>query len=104
MIELSLIEMILMQYSPIIVAIIGFITTCIKSNSNTKKIITPHINEYTVLKEEVKTQVEMKELKQKIDDLTVQNEALAVENRQIKKEMADILTVLRKQQYEIPKN
>ena len=104
MIELSLIQMIIMQYSPIIVAIIGCITTCIKSSSNTKKILNPIITEFTTLKEDVKAQVEMNELKIRLDEQAVRLEALAIENRQLKKEMADLITVLRKQQYEIPKN
>lgn len=95
MIELSTLWAMVITALPTLAAIVGIIASVIKMNTNGKKIVQPVIDQFNELRKEVQDKTEMTEIK----DLLL---ALLVQNRQKDKMIADLITEMRKQKYELP--
>ena len=80
----------------IIAAVIKIICAFIKTIRDNKTLIEPIITKFEALKQEVHERKDVAELNDKI-------EAVMQENRQLKQEIADLITVLRKVQYDVNK-
>lgn len=93
MIELSTIIAVIGACVPSIISVIGIIFSVIRIIKGNKNIVKPVEEEIRKLRENVES-----------DDLKNKMYAIMCENRQIKKELADLITEMRKQNYEIPDN
>ena len=82
--------------APAITAIIGIIAAVIKNHKDIQAKTQPILDKFDELRQEVNDKTELTEVK-------IQMEAIMVENRQLKQEIADLITVLKKVKYEIPK-
>lgn len=92
---ITTIHAILIAYLPVITAIIGIICSVIKVAKDSKAIVKPLQDQFASLRQEVQDKTELE---------AVKTEMLAImtENRQLRQEMADLITEMRKQKYEIP--
>lgn len=81
---------------PSIAAVITIICAVIKTIRDNKTLIEPIITKFEALKQEVHDRKDVAELNDKI-------EAVMQENRQLKQEMADLITAIRKVQYDVNK-
>lgn len=81
---------------PSIAAVITIICAVIKTIRDNKTLIEPIITKFEALQQEVHERKDVAELNNKI-------EAVMQENRQLKQEIADLITVLRKVQYDVNK-
>lgn len=95
MIELSTLWAMLIAALPTLAAIIGIIVSVIKVVKDNKEIVQPVIDQFNALRKEVQDKTEME---------AVKTEMLAImtENRQLRQEMADLITEMRKQKYDVP--
>lgn len=96
MIELSTIYALLIASLPALSAILGIIASVIKMAKDNKAVIQPVIDQFNNLRQEVQDKTELE---------AVKTEMLAImtENRQIRQELADLITEMKKVKYEIPK-
>ena len=96
MIELSAIYAIIIAALPALSAVLGIIASVIKMARDNKAVIQPVIDQFNDLRQEVKDKTELE---------AVKTEMLAImtENRQIRQELADLITEMKKVEYEIPK-
>lgn len=85
----------LLSAAPALAAIISIIVSVVKTIKMNKEIVKPVIEEFETLRKEVQDKTELE---------AVKNEMLAImsENRQIRQEIADLITEMRKQKYEVP--
>lgn len=92
---ISTINAIIIAYLPVITAIIGIICSIVKIAKDNKAIIKPLQEQFANLRQEVQDKTELE---------AVKNQMLAImtENRQLRQEMADLITEMRKQKYELP--
>lgn len=95
MIELSTLWAMLIAALPTLAAIVGIIVSVIKVAKDNKQIVQPVIDQFNNLRKEVQDKTEMVEIK---DQLL----ALLVQNRQKDQMIADLITEMRKQKYELP--
>lgn len=95
MIELSALYAILIAALPSIAAILGIICSIIKVVRDNKAVIQPVIDQFNDLRKEVKDKTELEEVKAEML-------AIMKENRQLRQEIADLITEMRKVQYDIP--
>ena len=85
----------LIAYLPVITAIIGIICSIVKIAKDNKAIIKPLQEQFSNLRKEVQDKTELEAVKKEML-------AIMTENRQLRQEMADLITELRKQKYDIP--
>lgn len=97
MIELSAIYAIIIAALPSIAAILGVIAAIVRFATDSKKAIQPMIEQFNELRQEVQDKTELEAVK-------TQMLAIMTENRQIRQELADLITELRKVQYDIPRD
>lgn len=95
MIELSTLWAMLIAALPTLAAVVGIIASVFKMNTNGKKVVQPVLDQFNALRQEVQDKTEMTETK----DLLL---ALLVQNRQKDQMIADLITEMRKQKYELP--
>lgn len=95
MIELSTLWAMLIAALPTLAAIIGIIVSVIKVVKDNKQVVQPVIDQFNSLRKEVQDKTEMVEIKEQLL-------ALLVQNRQKDQMIADLITEMRKQKYELP--
>lgn len=96
MIELSAIYAIIIAALPALSAVLGIIASVIKMARDNKAVIQPVIDQFNDLRKEVKDKTELEAVKTEMN-------AIMTENRQIRQELADLITEMKKVKYEIPK-
>lgn len=79
---------------PSVAAVFSIFFAVIKCIKDNKTLVQPIIDGYKELKKEVEDKTELSEVK-------AQMEAIMVENRQLKKEIADLISAIKKVQYDI---
>ena len=82
---------------PALAAILSIIAAIVKMVKDNKAIIKPVIEQFNALRAEVKDKTELEAVKTEM-------QAIMAENRQIRQELADLITELKKVKYDIPNN
>lgn len=95
MIELNALYALIIAILPALSAVLGIIASVVKMAKDNKAVIKPVIDQFNDLRQEVKDKTELE---------AVRNEMLAImtENRQIRQELADLITELKKEKYDVP--
>ena len=96
MIELNALYALLIAALPALSAILGLIASVVKMAKDNKAVIKPVIDQFNDLRKEVKDKTELEAVKTEMN-------AIMTENRQIRQELADLITEMKKVKYEIPK-
>lgn len=95
MIELSALYAIIIAALPSLAAILGIIASIVKIAKDNKEVIQPVIDQFNDLRKEVQDKTELEAVKTEMN-------AIMTENRQIRQELADLITEMRKRKYDIP--
>ena len=95
--QLDAIYALLIAAMPAITAVLSIIAAIVKMAKDNKAIIKPVIEQFNALRKEVQDKTELEAVKTEM-------QAIMTENRQIRQELADLITELKKVQYDVPNN
>lgn len=95
--ELETLYTLIVSSMPALAAIISIIAAIVKIAKDNKEVIKPVVEQFNALRNEVKDKTELE---------AVKTEMLAImaENRQIRQELADLITEMKKVKYDVPNN
>jgi uncharacterized protein (DUF3084 family) len=95
--ELDTLYALLVSAMPALAAIISIIAAIVKMAKDNKEVIKPVVEQFTSLRAEVRDKTELEAVKTEM-------QAIMAENRQIRQELADLITEMKKVKYDVPNN